>query len=53
VVRVTESGISNSEEIARLRKAGFEAFLIGESLVRQPDPGAALADLLAETAAKR
>jgi indole-3-glycerol phosphate synthase len=53
MVRVTESGISNSEEIARLRKAGFEAFLIGESLVRQPDPGAALADLLAETAAKR
>jgi indole-3-glycerol phosphate synthase len=45
-VRVTESGISTAEDIARLRKAGFDAFLIGESLMRQPDPGAALADLL-------
>ena len=46
VVRVTESGISTPEEIARLRKAGFDAFLIGESLMRQPDPGVALAELL-------
>jgi indole-3-glycerol phosphate synthase len=45
VVRVTESGISTGEEIARLRKAGFDAFLIGESLMRQPDPGTALAKL--------
>jgi indole-3-glycerol phosphate synthase len=46
VVRVTESGISTHDDIARLRKAGFDAFLIGESLMRQPDPGVALADLL-------
>ena len=46
VVRVTESGISTPEDIARLRKAGFDAFLIGESLMRQPDPGEALAELL-------
>ncbi len=46
VVRVTESGISTRQDIARLRKAGFHAFLIGESLMRQPDPGAALAELL-------
>ena len=46
VVRVTESGISTHEDIIRLRKAGFDAFLIGESLMRQPDPGVALADLL-------
>jgi indole-3-glycerol phosphate synthase len=46
VVRVTESGISTAEDIARLRKAGFDAFLIGESLMRQADPGAALAALL-------
>lgn len=52
-VRVTESGLSESADIARLRKAGFDAFLIGESLVRQPDPGAALTALLAgATAAK-
>ena len=48
-VRVTESGISTAEDIARLRKAGFDAFLIGESLMRQPDPGDALAALLAGT----
>ncbi len=47
VVRVTESGISTSEHITQLRAAGFDAFLIGESLMRQPDPGAALAALIA------
>jgi indole-3-glycerol phosphate synthase len=46
VVRVTESGISTPEHLARLRAAGFDAFLIGESLMRQPDPGEALAALL-------
>jgi indole-3-glycerol phosphate synthase len=47
VVRVAESGIATSDDLARLRAAGFDAFLIGESLMRQPDPGAALAALLA------
>lgn len=47
VVRVAESGISTHDDIARLRAAGFNAFLIGESLMRRPDPGAALAELLA------
>jgi indole-3-glycerol phosphate synthase len=46
VVRVTESGISTPQDIARLRQAGFHAFLIGESLMRQADPGDALATLL-------
>ena len=50
VVRVAESGISAPAEIARLRSAGFQAFLIGESLMRQADPGAALAALLAGAA---
>ncbi len=45
-VRVTESGIASAEDIARLRAAGFHAFLIGETLMRKPDPGAALAALL-------
>jgi indole-3-glycerol phosphate synthase len=53
VVRVTESGISTAEDIARLRKAGFDAFLIGESLMRQPDPGEALAELLKGTPLQR
>ena len=51
-VRVTESGISTHEDIVRLRKAGFDAFLIGESLMRQPDPGVALAELLKGAAGK-
>jgi indole-3-glycerol phosphate synthase len=51
VVRVAESGIAASEDLVRLRAAGFDAFLIGESLMRQPDPGAALAALLAGTVA--
>jgi indole-3-glycerol phosphate synthase len=51
VVSVAESGIAASQDLARLRAAGFDAFLIGESLMRQPDPGAALAALLAGAAA--
>ena len=47
VVRVAESGISTADDLVRLRAAGFDAFLIGESLMRAPDPGAALAALLA------
>jgi indole-3-glycerol phosphate synthase len=47
VVRVAESGISTADDLSRLRAAGFDAFLIGESLMRQTDPGAALAALLA------
>jgi indole-3-glycerol phosphate synthase len=53
VVRVTESGISSSEDIVRLSRAGFHAFLIGESLMRQPDPGVALAELIAGAAAAK
>ena len=47
VVRVAESGIHSSEDIARLRAAGYHAFLVGESLMRAPHPGQALQDLLA------
>ena len=51
VVRVAESGIGTAADMHRLREAGYDAFLIGESLMRQPDPGRALQQLLAETAA--
>lgn len=53
VVRVAESGISTAEDLIRLRAAGFDAFLIGESLMRQADPGVALAELLAGAAVAR
>lgn len=53
VVRVAESGIYSVDDVARLRTAGFDAFLIGESLMREADPGAALAALLAGAVATR
>jgi len=53
VVRVTESGIFTADDVVRLQTAGFDAFLIGESLMRQPDPGVALEKLLTETVAAR
>lgn len=43
---VSESGIHRPEDIQRLQQGGIGAFLIGESLMRQPDPGAALLQLL-------
>ena len=45
-VTVAESGIETSADLARLARSGFGAFLVGESLMRAPDPGAALRDLL-------
>jgi len=46
VVKVAESGIETGDDIARLRTAGFDAFLIGESLMRAPHPGDVLRQLL-------
>lgn len=48
VLRVAESGIHTGRDIARLRAAGYQSFLIGESLMKAPSPGKALAALLAE-----
>ena len=45
-IHVAESGIHTMADIRKLRSAGFHAFLIGESLMRQPHPGQALAALL-------
>jgi indole-3-glycerol phosphate synthase len=45
-VKVAESGIHTAADMQRLRAAGYQAFLIGESLMRQPHPGEALAHLL-------
>ena len=42
---VSESGISSRADIQRLRQCGYRAFLIGESLMRAPDPGALLKSL--------
>jgi indole-3-glycerol phosphate synthase len=48
VVRVAESGIESRADIARLRGAGYHAFLIGETLMRAERPGMALQQLLRE-----
>ncbi len=47
VVRVSESGIEERADIDRLRAVGYDAFLIGERLMREGDPGAALRRLIA------
>ena len=44
---ISESGLRSPEELRKLRAAGFDAFLIGESLMREADPGAALGRLIA------
>ena len=41
-VAVAESGLRGPDDLARLQQAGYDAFLVGESLIAQPDPGAAL-----------
>lgn len=46
VTAVAESGIRTGEDIRRLRDAGYRGFLVGESLVRSPSPGAMLRQLL-------
>ncbi len=45
-VKVAESGIHTAADMRRLWAAGYEAFLIGESLMRQERPGMALRELL-------
>ena len=50
-IAVSESGIRTRGELEKLRAAGFDAFLIGTRLMLSPDPGAALAALLAPPAA--
>jgi len=44
-VLVTESGILAPADVALMREAGVNAFLVGEAFMRQPDPGTALRDL--------
>jgi len=45
-LRVSESGLESASDIGRLRDLGYDAFLIGESLLLAPDPAAKLAELL-------
>jgi indole-3-glycerol phosphate synthase len=46
-LKVAESGLRTAGDLGRLRKAGFDAFLVGESLITTPDPTTKLRELLA------
>jgi indole-3-glycerol phosphate synthase len=43
---VAESGIRNADDVRRLRAAGIDAILVGETLMAAPDPATALRELL-------
>jgi indole-3-glycerol phosphate synthase len=47
VLGVAESGIRTASDVARLRRAGASNFLVGEALVRAPEPGALIRELAA------
>lgn len=42
IISVAESGITSADDLRRCTELGFDAFLVGERLITQPDPGAAL-----------
>jgi indole-3-glycerol phosphate synthase len=44
-ILITESGIHRREDVALMRDRGINAFLVGEALMRQQDPGLALKSL--------
>jgi indole-3-glycerol phosphate synthase len=48
-IAVSESGLRTHEDLARLRQAGFDAFLVGEHLMKEADPAAPLRALLQTT----
>jgi indole-3-glycerol phosphate synthase len=53
VIRVAESGIGDRSDVARLGAAGFDAVLVGEALVVQADPAAAVRGLRAVASGAR
>lgn len=46
VLKVAESGIHSAKDVTKLRAAGYDAFLVGESLMRSERPGEALRELM-------
>jgi indole-3-glycerol phosphate synthase len=46
LIAVSESGLQSHADLQRLRAAGFDAFLVGEHLMKDADPGVPLRALL-------
>lgn len=46
---ISESGIRTAQDVAELAKLGIDGILVGEHLMREPDPGAAIAERLGIT----
>jgi len=46
-IMISESGLHRANSLLHLHKLGFRGFLVGEALMRAPDPEAALRDLVA------
>jgi indole-3-glycerol phosphate synthase len=44
---ISESGLQSADSLVRLRKLGFRGFLVGEALLRAPDPETAFRNLVA------
>ncbi len=47
-IKIAESGIHSSKDIAYLKQGGFDGFLIGESFMKNSDPGLAFAQFVSE-----
>ncbi|MES2428504.1 MAG: indole-3-glycerol phosphate synthase TrpC [Bacteroidota bacterium] len=45
-LKISESAISNTNVIKELKQAGFSGFLIGETFMKQPDPGLAIREFV-------
>jgi indole-3-glycerol phosphate synthase len=50
-IAVSESGLRTHEDLTRLRSAGFDAFLVGEHLMKEADPATPLRSLIGATGA--
>jgi len=46
MLKISESGLSNTDDIVRLRNIGYDGFLIGEYFMGQSDPGLALKNMI-------
>jgi indole-3-glycerol phosphate synthase len=47
-VRISESGLSDPSDVSKLRKVGYQGFLLGENFMKQDKPGMALSNFIHE-----